>query len=143
MEFSDFSAVISQWCEQASPAPLDCWIDEANARLVLTEGGVRCSIDVLDPYDARDPARVAAILSQGGASIACDCEGALGIDPDTHCLTLLNWLPSPSSAAELLARLESLANQRAAMLSLLDSYLRDTAVLSASRGLPNSWQPGV
>lgn len=143
MEFSDFSAVISQWCEQNSPVPLDCWIDEANARLVLIEGGVRCSIDVLDPYDARDPARVSAILSQGGASVACDCDGALGIDPETHCLILLNWLPGLGSADILLARLEALANQRAAMLSLLDTYLRDSPVSLPGRGKNNSWQPGV
>jgi hypothetical protein len=143
MEFSDFSAVISQWCEQNSPAPLDCWIDEANARLVVIEGGVRCSIDILDPYDARDPLRVAAMLSQGGASVACDCDGALGIDPDTHCLTLLNWRPGPGSPEALMDRLEGLANQRAAMLSLLETYLRDSAVSVPRRGTNNAWQPGV
>lgn len=143
MEFSDFSAVISQWCEQGCAVPLDCWIDEANARLVLMEGGVRCSIDVLDPYDARDPSRIAAILSQGGASIACECDGALGVDPDTHCLILLNWLPGPVCSEVLLDQLETLANQRAAMLSLLDTYLRDSTVSSPGRGTNNSWQPGV
>ncbi|BBP74624.1 type III secretion protein [Pseudomonas gingeri NCPPB 3146 = LMG 5327] len=143
MEFSDFTAIVVQWCEQSSGTPLDCWIDDANARLVAIEGGVRCSIDVLDPYDAADPERVTALLNQGAASVACHCEGALAIDPDSHCLVLVSWQPRPCPPQRLLERLENLANQRAAMLSLLRTTLDSLAASASGRPTLHSWQPGV
>ncbi|AMB87257.1 type III secretion protein [Pseudomonas agarici] len=142
MEFSDFTAIVVQWCEQPSGA-LDCWIDDANAQLVVTEGGVRCSIDLLDPYDATDPQRMDALLSQGAASAACRCEGALGFNPDSHCLVLVSWQPRPCSPQRLLERLENLANQRAAMLSLMRTSLDGPASSTAGRPLLYNWQPGV
>ncbi len=142
MEFSDFTAIVVQWCEQLCGA-LDCWIDDANAQLVATEGGVRCSIDLLDPYDATDPQRMDALLSQGAASVACQCEGALGIDPDSHCLVLVSWQPRPCSPQRLLERLENLANQRAAMLSLLRTSLDSPANSVTGRPILHNWQPGA
>ncbi|RON40060.1 type III secretion protein [Pseudomonas brassicacearum] len=143
MEFNDFVAVVTQWCEYGSGAPLDCWIDEANARLAPCEDGVRCSIDVLDPYDAADPDRLTALLIQSSAGVACHCEGALAIDPDSHCLVLVSWQAPPCSASILLQRLESLANQRAAMLSLLETSLGSVAKASLPRSTLNTWQPGA
>jgi len=140
MDFSEFCEVLAHWCQLRPATPLDCWIEEANARLASVEGGVRCSIDVLDPYDGSDAQQVSALLSQGGASVACACDGALGIDPDTQCVVLLSWLPNPCSPADLLNCLESLANQRAAMLSLLQASRRGTV---AGRTTMNTWQPGV
>lgn len=142
MEFSDFVDILEQWSGQTAPTPLDCWIDEANARLAVNGGGVCCSIDLLDPYDASDPQRIEALLSQGGASLACACEGALAIDPQTRCVVLVSWLPAPCRADQLLDRLESLANQRAAMLSLMHATIHHQASSSGRTDL-NHRQPGV
>lgn len=143
MEFNDFVAVVSQWCEQGAGAPLDCWIDEANARLARGEDGVRCSIDVLDPYDAADPDRLTALLIQSSAGVACHCEGALALDPESHCLVLVSWHPAPGEAPVLLQCLENLANQRAAMLSLLQTSLGSLTNASLPRSTLNTWQPGA
>lgn len=142
MEFSDFTDILDQWSRQLAPTPLDCWIDDANARLAVIGGGVCCSIDLLDPYDANDPQRIGALLSQGGASLACSCEGALAIDPQTRCVVLVSWLPAPCNADHLLDRLESLANQRAAMLSLMHAAIHNQAPSSGRTNL-NHRQPGV
>src|SRR5690606_38055967 len=111
------------WCA-ASSLPLDCWIDDANARLAMMGDGVRCSLEVLNPFEASDRQRLEAVLGQGGAGLACACDGAFAIDPDTHALVLVNWQRSPCSADQLLASLERLANQRAALLSLLHVSIR-------------------
>jgi len=143
MDFSEFSEVLAHWCRLRPAIPLDCWIDEANARLASVGTGVRCSIDVLDPYDGSDQQQLNALLSQGGASVACACDGALGIDPDTQCVVLLSWLPDPCSPVDLLSRLESLANQRGAMLSLLKTSMHTAASSPSERTTINTWQPGV
>ncbi|WP_024694251.1 hypothetical protein [Pseudomonas syringae] len=143
MEFSDFSEILGQWSAQRPATPLDCWIDDANARLAVDGDGVRCSIEVLDPYDASDPQRLDALLLQGGASVACACDGALGIDPQTRCVVLLSWMANPCSLADLLNCLESLANQRGAMLSLMHTTIRTTAPGSSVRAILNQRQPGV
>lgn len=143
MEFSEFCEVLTHWCQLRPAIPLDCWIDEANARLASVGPGVRCSIDVLDPYDGSDAQQLSALLSQGGASTACACDGLLGIDPDTQCVVLLDWLPNPCSPADLLRCLGSLANQRSAMLSLLQTHRRTTASSLPGRARINTWQPGV
>lgn len=62
MAFNEFVAVLDHWLDSDSITPLDCWIDAANARLVSVEGGVRCSLDVLDPYEASAPQRLHNIL---------------------------------------------------------------------------------
>jgi hypothetical protein len=142
MEFSEFTAILAQWCERRPLIPLDCWIDEANARLAFVDNGVRLSLDVLDPYDGTDPQRLEAVLAQGGASVACACDGAVAIDPHTRCVVLVSWLPDPCDPARLLNRLESLANQRAAMLSLMQTSMRN-ATAASSRVPLNTWQPGV
>ena len=147
MEFSEFTSILAQWCEQRPLTPLDCWIDDANARLAMLGpeglGGVRISLDLLDPYDGSDPQRLDALLAQGGASVACDCSGALAIDPETRCVVLLCWLPNACTPAEVLSRLEQLANQRAAMLSLMQTSMRHATTLSSPRATLNTWQPGV
>jgi hypothetical protein len=142
MEFSEFTAILAQWCEQRPFTPLDCWIDEANARLAIVGDGVRLSLDVLDPYDGSDPQRLEAVLQQGGASVACACEGALAIDPDTRCVVLVSWLPGLNDPAQLLNRLESLANQRGAILSLMQTSVRN-GTFASPRTTLNHWQPGV
>ena len=142
MEFSEFTAILAQWCELRPLTPLDCWIDEANARLAIVGDGVRLSLDVLDPYDGSDPQRLEAVLQQGGASVACACEGALAIDPDTRCVVLVSWLPGLNDPAQLLNRLESLANQRGAILSLLQTSVRN-GTFASPRTTLNHWQPGV
>lgn len=142
MEFSEFTAVLAQWCERRPLTPLDCWIDEAKARLAIARNGVRLSLDVLDPYDGSDPQQLEAVLGQGGASVACACDGALAIDPETRCAVPLSWLPDPCDPARLLNRLESLANQRAAMSSLMQTSMYSATALS-SRATLNIWQPGV
>ncbi|MFJ3485270.1 type III secretion system chaperone [Pseudomonas sp. NPDC090202] len=143
MEFSEFSAILAQWCERRPLTPLDCWIDDGNARLAVVGQGVRLSLDVLDPYDGSDPQRLEALLVQGGASVACACEGALAIDPETRCVVLLDWLADPCDAPRLLERMERLANQRAAMLSLLQTSMRDATAGSLPRATLNTWQAGV
>jgi len=142
MEFSEFTAILAQWCELRPLTPLDCWIDEANARLAIVGNGVRLSLDVLDPYDGSDPQRLEAVLQQGGASVACACEGALAIDPDTRCVVLVSWLPGLNDPAQLLNRLESLANQRGAILSLMQTSVRN-GTFASPRTTLNHWQPGV
>ncbi|WLG46821.1 type III secretion protein [Pseudomonas sp. FP1740] len=142
MEFSEFTAVLAQWCEQRPLTPLECWIDEASARLVSAGNGVRLSLDVLGPYDDSDPQRLEAVLGQGGASVACACDGALAIDPETRCVVLLSWLPNPCDPAHLLNRLESLANQRAAMRSLMQTSMFSVTAFPPRVTL-NIWQPGV
>jgi hypothetical protein len=143
MEFSDFTAILAQWCELRPLTPLDCWIDDANARLAVHGSGVRVSLDVLDPYDASDPQRLAALLGQGGASVACQCDGALAIDPESRCVVLLGWLPDPCGVDEVLQHLERLANQRAAMLSLMQTFMRNATAASSPRATLNTWQAGV
>lgn len=143
MEFSEFAAILGQWCEQRPLAPLDCWIDDANARLMVLGNGVRISLDLLDPYDGSDPQRLEALLGQGGASVACACAGALAIDPDSRCVVLTSWLANPCSQGDLLNQLEQLANQRAAMLSLMQTSLRNATTSSSRRATLNRWQPGV
>jgi hypothetical protein len=143
MAFSDFTAILVQWCEQRPLTPLDCWIDDANARLSVHGEGIRLSLDVLDPYDGSDPQRLDALLGQGGASVACACDGALGLDPETRCVVLLSWLPDPCAPESLLDRLESLANQRAAMLSLMQTSMRNATALASPRAILDTWQPGV
>ncbi|WP_342652663.1 type III secretion protein [Pseudomonas sp. F3-2] len=142
MEFSEFTAILAQWCERRPLTPLDCWIDEANARLAIVGNGVRLSLDVLDPYDGSDPQRLEAVLQQGGASVACACEGALAIDPDTRCVVLVSWLPGLNDPAQLLNRLESLANQRGAILRLMQTSVRN-GTFASPRTTLNHWQPGV
>lgn len=143
MDFSDFTEVVGQWCELRPSTPLDCWIDDANARLAVVGDGIRCSIELLDPYDANDPQRLDALLSQGGASLACACEGAFGIDPQTRCVVLVSWMPNPCTVNDLLNRLESLANQRAALLSLMQTSIGNTALAAFGRTTLNYRQPGV
>lgn len=143
MGFNDFSAILAQWCELRPLTPLDCWIDDANARLAIVGDGVRLSLDVLDPYDSNDPQRLAALLSHGGASVACDCEGALAIDPESQCVVLLAWLDGSCSPAVVVRRLESLANQRSAMLSLMQISMRNLASATSPRATLNTRQPGV
>lgn len=143
MEFSDFTEILDQWSRQLPATALDCWIDEANARLAVIDNGVCCSIELLDPYDASDPHRLAALLSQGGASLACSCEGALAIDPQTRCVVLVSWIPAPCTRDQLLDRLESLANQRAAMLSLTHATIHNQAPASFGRTNLNHRQSGV
>ncbi|RMS13266.1 Type III secretion protein HrpG, partial [Pseudomonas coronafaciens pv. garcae] len=128
---------------QRPATPLDCWIDEANARLAVIGDGVRCSIELLDPYDADDPQRLEALLSEGGASLACACEGAFAIDPQTRCVVLISWIANPCRLDDLLAHLESLANQRAALLSLMQNAIRDTTPALSGRAIFNYRQPGV
>lgn len=142
MEFSDFVAVLTEWFEQPGGAPLDCWIDDANARLSRVEGGLRCSIDVLDPYDASAPERLAAILSLGGASVACHCDGALAMDPESKCLVLVYWLALPCPIDAVLGILQSLANQRGAMLSLMHKSVLDSHPAESRVVTPN-WLSGV
>lgn len=141
MEFSDFSARLTLWLDEPGGAPLDCWVDDANLQLAWVEGGVRCSIDILDPFDASAPDRLMGILGQGGASVACRCPGALGIDPQSQCLVLLHWTAKPSSIEPLLGILQTLANQRAAMLSLLHKTLFDS--VSVESRLAINWHTGV
>ncbi|WP_296262356.1 MULTISPECIES: type III secretion protein [unclassified Pseudomonas] len=143
MEFSEFNAILAQWCEQRPLTPLDCWIDDANAQLTVLANGVRISLDVLDPYDGSDPQRLEALLGQGGASVACACSGALAIDPGSRCVVLISWLANPCSQLDLLDRLEQLANQRAAMLSLMQTSMRHAAASSSPRATLKTWQPGV
>jgi len=143
MEFSDFTAILAQWRELRTLTPLDCWIDDANARLSVLGEGTRLSLDVLDPYDSHDPERLEALLGQSGASVACACEGSLAMDPETRCVVLVSWLPAPCSPSHLLSRLESLANQRAAMLSLMQTSMRNATAKSSPRATLNTWQPGV
>lgn len=142
MEFSEFSDVIEQWC--AAPAqPLDCWIDDANARLALVNGGIRCSLEVLNPFEASDRQRLYAVLGQGGAGLACACDGAFAIDPDTHAVVLVNWQRLPCTGNELLNSLERLANQRAALLSLLQTSIREAASSAASHSTFNALHRGL
>jgi hypothetical protein len=143
MEFSEFTAILAQWCELRPLTPLDGWIDDANARLAVHGDGVRVSLDVLDPYDASDPQRLTALLGQGGASVACQCEGALGIDPESRCVVLVGWLPDACTVDAVLKLLESLANQRAAMLSLMQTFMRNAAAAPSPRATLNTWQAGV
>ncbi|CAM3058365.1 type III secretion protein [Pseudomonas floridensis] len=143
MDFSDFAQVVGQWCDQRPVTPLDCWVDDANARLEVVGDGVRCSIELLDPFDANDPQRMEALLSHGGASLACACDGAFAIDPQTRCMVLVSWIPNPCNVNDLLERLESLANQRAALLSLMHVTIVDTAPGFSGRTTLNYRQPGV
>ncbi|WP_080466170.1 type III secretion system protein HrpG [Pseudomonas syringae] len=143
MDFSEFEKVVGLWRDQRPASPLDCWVDDANARLEMVGGGVRCSIELLDPYDANDPQRIEALLSHGGASLACACDGAFAIDPQTRCMVLVSWMPGPCSLADLLNRLESLANQRAALLSLMHTTLVNSVPALAGRTTLNHRQPGV
>lgn len=55
MDFSEFEEVVGLWCDQRPATPLDCWVDDANARTEVLGSGVRCSIELLDPYDTNDP----------------------------------------------------------------------------------------
>lgn len=142
MEFSEFSARLNLWLDEPSAAHLDCWVDDANVQLARVEGGIRCSIDVLDPFDASAPDRLMGILGQGGASVACRCPGAFGADPQSQCLVLLHWMPPPSSVEALLGVLQTLANQRAAMLSLMHKTLFDSST-AESRLATTNWRTGV
>ncbi|KPB77006.1 type III secretion system chaperone HrpG [Pseudomonas cannabina] len=143
MDFSEFEEVVGLWCDQRPATPLDCWVDDANARLEVLGSGVRCSIELLDPYDTNDPQRIEALLSHGGASLACACDGAFAIDPQTSCMVLVSWIPDPCSVADLLNLLESLANQRAALLSLMHTTLVHSVPALAGRTTLNNRQPGV
>ncbi|AHG42315.1 type III secretion protein [Pseudomonas syringae CC1557] len=143
MEFSDFTEILGQWFAQRPATPLDCWIDDANARLAVIGNGVRCSIELLDPYDAGDPQRLEALLSEGGASLACACDGAFAIDPQTRCVVLISWIANPCGLDDLLTHLESLANQRAALLSLMQTTIRDTTPGLSGRAILNYRQSGV
>ncbi|MGY2289756.1 type III secretion protein [Pseudomonas sp. SDO528_S397] len=142
MEFNDFVAALTQWFDLRTVTPLDCWIDDANARLAHVEGGIRCSMDVLDPYDASAPERLMSILGQGGASVACHCDGALAIDPESHCLVLVFWLAPPCNVPHVLNIVQSLANQRAAMLSLMHKTVFDSP-RAEPRSVTPTWHPGV
>lgn len=142
MEFSEFADVVTQWCAEPT-IPLDCWIDDANARLAEVGAGIRCSLEVLNPFEASDLQRLEAVLSQGGAGLACACDGAFAIDPDTHAVVLVNWHPSPCSGEQVLGSLERLANQRAALLSLLHVSLREAATIAPQRQIFNALHPGA
>ncbi|KPY01338.1 HrpG [Pseudomonas amygdali pv. mori] len=143
MDFSEFAEVVGQWCDQRPATALDCWVDDANVRLEVVGHGIRCSIELLDPYDANDSQRIEALLSHGGASLACACDGAFAIDPQTRCMVLITWIPNPCNLADLLDRLESLANQRAALLSLMQTTIGDMTPAISGRTTLNHRQPGV
>ena len=143
MEFSEFTEILGHWWRQRPAEALDCWIDDANVRLAVLDAGVRCSIELLDPYDAIDPSRLDGLLHELGASLACCCEGALAIDPFTRCVVLVSWLSSPCQLEQVLALLESLANQRAALLSLLQASLVRPPSSAVSRGTLNYRLSGV
>ncbi|WP_419199138.1 type III secretion protein, partial [Pseudomonas syringae] len=96
MDFSEFEEVVGLWRDQRPASPLDCWVDDANARLERVGGGVRCSIELLDPYDANDPQRIEALLSHGGGSPAGGSERALAIDSPTRCMGSGSWVSWPS-----------------------------------------------
>jgi hypothetical protein len=138
MEFSEFSEILGRWWRQRPDVALDCWIDDANVRLTALPEGVRCSIEVLDPYDALDPPRLDGLLGEAGASLACGCEGALAIDPVSGSVVLVSWLPNPCSVEQGIGLLERLANQRAAMLGLLSASLLQQASGAASGGTLNN-----
>jgi hypothetical protein len=142
MEYSEFSAILADWCESRPLATLDCWIDDANARLAVSGDGIRLSLDVLDPYEGGDPQRLTSVLVHGGAGVACACGSGLAIDPDTRCVVLVSWIPNPVNSKQLLEFLERLANQRAAMLRLMQASIR-SAPASPSRSTLSTWRPGV
>lgn len=121
MEFNEFSAVLEHWLAQRSPEPFECWIDDAQARLALLGDGVRCSLEVLDAFDCMAERLLDGILHNGAAGLACGCNGALAIDPDSYCLVLVEWCQASCDSATLLASLEGLANQRATLLSLMNT----------------------
>lgn len=141
MGFSDFTARLHEWLHEPPVAHLDCWVDEANVQLAWVEGGVRCSIDILDPFDASAPDRFMGVLLQGGASVACNCPGALGTDPESQCLVLVYWMVRPETVQVLLGTIQTLANQRAAMLSLMHKNLSDSSF--AESRLATTWHTGV
>lgn len=114
MAFSEFTLALEAWCDSGYQASLECWVDDAQFQISLLRHGLRCSLEVGQGWD---PERVSALLSEAGAGVACGCLGALTFDPQTHALVLVEWRPLPVEAAQILASLEGLANQRAAMLS--------------------------
>ncbi|EPM70573.1 type III secretion protein HrpG, partial [Pseudomonas syringae pv. actinidiae ICMP 18804] len=61
----------------------------------------------------------------------------------TRCVVLVSWMANPCSLGDLLDRLESLANQRAAMLSLMQTTIRNTTPTMSGRSILNHRQPGV
>ena len=83
-----------------------------------------------------------AILGLGGASVACHCDGGLSIDPESQCLVLVYWLALPCAVDAVLGILQSLANQRAAMLSLMHQSVLDSHP-AESRAVNPNWLPGV
>ena len=126
MAYSEFSQALETWCGSGYPASLECWVDDAQFQVSLLRDGLRCSLEVCGGWE---PERISALLSEAGAGVACGCRGALTFDPQAHALVLVEWCPLPGDAEHILACLEGLANQRAAMLSLADSHASDEAAL--------------
>lgn len=109
----------------------------------MLDEGVRCSIDLLDPFDATDSQRLDILSTYCGASLACGCHGVMAVDPDTNCVVLIATVTGLCDPGDLLSCLESLANQRAALLSLMHTLIRTSAPDRSGRMTLNFWRPGV
>ncbi|SDH58422.1 hypothetical protein SAMN05216588_105302 [Pseudomonas flavescens] len=123
MAYSEFTQAFEAWCGQGCQASLECWVDDAQFQISLLGGGLRCSLEICQGWD---PARIGALLGEAGAGLACGCQGALAFDPQAHALMLVECLPAPAEASQILTCLENLANQRAAMLSLASAHPFDS-----------------
>lgn len=121
MEFVDFSRQLALWCESDQVRPLDCWVDDIPLEFTKIDTGVRCSIELLDQSDSADLRCLEACLKLGGASLACESPSAMGLDPETRCVSLVRWLPGPFDQDDLMACASQLVNQRAALVSLLEA----------------------
>ncbi|OLU14408.1 hypothetical protein BVH01_17850 [Pseudomonas sp. PA1(2017)] len=122
MAYSEFNQAFAAWCGEGYPASLECWVDDASFQISLHGAGLRCSLEICQGWDLP---RIAVLLGEAGAGLACGCRGALAFDPQAHALVLVEWLPLPVQASQILTALENLANQRAAMLSLASTRTFD------------------
>lgn len=139
----DFHHAIQSWCQADAPRPMECWVDGVNISLHLVGGGVRCSVELLDSTQSHPTAHLQLALAQGGASLACECRGAIALDPHEQCLKLLVWMPLPVAADALMTAIGDLMDQRGAWLSLVNDAIAAQSLPAARRTVLGGWQQGV
>lgn len=139
----DFHHAIESWCRAGAPRPMECWVDGVNVSLHPVGGGVRCSVELLDSVQSHQTLHLQSALAQGGASLACECRGAIALDPDEQCLKLLVWMALPVAADALVTAIGDLMDQRGAWLSLVNHTMAAQSPPVQRRTVLGGWQEGV
>lgn len=143
MVLGDFHHAVESWCQADAPRALECWVDGVNISLHPVGGGVRCSVELLDSAQSHQTPHFQSALAQGGASLACECRGAIALDPDEQCLKLLVWMPLPVAADALMTAIGDLMDQRGAWLSLVNDAMATHSQPAQRRTVLGGWQQGV